>query len=176
VKTEEELNTGLIVKGNLKTGEELKEAIDILMSGKQNYDCFRHLAEYFSAHIDKPDQIDPQAIKWIALALKKIVSGDNPENALGIKRKVGRKKNDFSLIMRVAACMELSKREGVKKSQAIQAAADFLHKDPRHIQRILAKRFRADLSNNDTEMLRSLASKGVDVKFLIANDDEFFCW
>jgi len=174
VKTDKELNAITLMSS--EKSNKLNAAIDVLMSGKQSYDCFRHLAEYFSAHIDNPDQIDPQAIKWIALALKRIVSGDSPEQALGIKRKVGRVKNDFSLIMRVAACMELSKREGVKKSQAIQAAADFLHKDPRHIQRILAKRFRADLSNNDTEMLRSLASKGVDVKFLIANDDEFFCW
>lgn len=160
----------------MKTDEALNAAIAVLVSGKQSYDCFRHLAEYFSAHINNPDQIDPQAIKWIALALKKIVSGDSPEQALGMKRKVGRTKNDFNLISRVAACMELSKRKGVKKSQAIQKAAEFLHKDPRHIQRILAKKIRPDFSNLDTEMVRYLASKGMNMNFLIADDDEFFCW
>lgn len=159
----------------MEKDEALYAAINVLMSGKQSYDCFMYLAEYFSAHVDNPDQINPRAIQWIALALRQIVSGDSPEQALGIKRKVGRVKSDFKLIMRVSACMELSKREGVKKTQAIQAAAEFLHKDPRHIQRILAKKMKIDLSEMDTEGLRSLASKGIDMRFLSADDDKLFC-
>ena len=173
MKIEKEFDTpkGFLIRGDIEPGEELKEVLDILMSGKQNYDCFRYLAEYFSTHIDKPDQIDPQAIRWITLALKKIASGDSPKQALGIKKKVGREKNDFSLCAKVAACMELSMRKGVKKNKAIQETSEILHKDPRHIQRILGKKIRLDVSEMDTESLHCLALKGMDMKFLVSEDE-----
>jgi hypothetical protein len=161
----------------VKTNEELNAALDVLMSGKQSHDCFSYLAEYFSFYIDNPEKIDPKAIKWITLALNKIASGDNPEQALGIKSKAGRTKKDFNLITRVTACMELAKRKNIKKSQAIQKTAEYLHKDPRHIQRILAKKIEIDYSDLDTKTVRYIASKGMNLRFLIANDDdEFFCW
>lgn len=159
------------VGDSVETSEALDAAINVLLSGKQSYDSFEYLAEYFAAYADNPKQINPQAIKWIALALNKIAVGESPEQALGIKRKVGREKKDFKLLMKVSACMELSKRGGLKKTNAIQAAAEFLHKDPRHIQRILANEIQIDLSEMDTKALNTLASKGIDMRFLLPNDE-----
>lgn len=144
----------------------LKKATEVLMSGEQSYDSFRHIAEHFTDYIDEPDKIHPQAIKWISLALGKIASGDNPEQALGIKKKVGRARQDFILASRAGAHMELCKREKMNKTQAIQKTAEMLHKDSRHIQRVLASFRLEDTSGLSDDIVREIAARGIDVRNL----------
>ena len=148
-----------------RDGGLLKEATRVLMSGEQNYDSFRHIAEHFTDYVDEPDKIHPQAIKWISLALGKIASGDNPEQALGIKKKVGRAKQDLILASRAGAHMELCKREKMNKTQAIQKTAEILHKDSRHIQRLLAA-FQQDTSELPDDSVREIAARGIGIRNL----------
>jgi hypothetical protein len=148
-----------------RDGGLLKEATRVLMSGEQNYDSFRYIAEHFTDYVDEPDKIHPQAIKWISLALGKIASGDNPEQALGIKKKVGRARQDLILASRAGAHMELCKREKMNKTQAIQKTAEILHKDSRHIQRLLAA-FQQDTSELPDDSVREIAARGIDIKNL----------
>jgi hypothetical protein len=159
-----------IVKGSRNEAEwddgVLKKATEVLMSGEQSYDSFRHIAEHFTDYIDEPDQIHPQAIKWISLALGKIASGDNPEQALGIKKKVGRARQDFILASRAGAHMELCKREKMNKTQAIQKTAEMLHKDSRHIQRVLAIFRLEDISGLPDHIVREIAARGIGIRNL----------
>jgi len=151
----------------------LKKATEVLMSGEQSYDSFRHIAEHFTDYIDEPDKIHPQAIKWISLALGKIASGDNPEQALGIKKKVGRARQDYILASRAGAHMELCKREKMNKTQAIQKTAEILHKDSRHIQRLLAS-FRLEISGLSDNVVRGIAAEGIDIRNLSGNLEREF--
>jgi hypothetical protein len=75
----------------------------------------------------------------LMFAIRAILEGEDARKAFGLNSPPGRKASG-ELAREVQLYVDEQISTGMAKSKAIQGAAEHFHKDPRHIQRLLAKK------------------------------------
>lgn len=76
--------------------------------------------------------------RFLAFAIRAVLEGEDARRVFGLNSPPGRKAS-AELANQVQIFVNEKISTGMKKSKAVQAAAEEFHKDARHIQRLLAK-------------------------------------
>ena len=108
--------------------EGIREEIKVLENGRQDLDAARWLLEEF--RLSNPDEVPPDLFDWLSDVFLRILEGEEPDKALGMKRRRGQRKKSGKVDqLAIAMFVELQKRRGVNITQAKQDACSFFHRE-----------------------------------------------
>ena len=106
----------------------ISKDVRALRDGRQDREAARRLLEEF--RLSNPRNIPEHLLSWLHDAFGRILDGEAPEKALGLKRERGQRKK-VGRVDKTAIAMfvELKEREGVEHTRAMENACDYFHRE-----------------------------------------------
>ena len=116
----------------------IRDDVKALEGGRQDLQAAKSLLEEF--RLSNPNDVPPHLFDWLHDVFGRILNGEAPEIALGMKRGRGQRKKLGKVDpIAIAMFIEIEKRKGLESKRAKEKACDFFRREPDVIHRAVKK-------------------------------------
>jgi hypothetical protein len=104
------------------------ENIKALDGGRQDFDATRWLLEVF--RLSNPQEVSPVLLSWLRDVFGRILNGEEPDIAFGMRRRRGQKKRTWQVDpIAIAMFVHLKTRNGAELTTAMDEACEYFSRE-----------------------------------------------